>query len=429
VTAAAVPARVAASEPADLLALAILYTPLVAVTFLAKFAVVIGDTELLIGIPLILAATCVGIFSRRLKLEPGRITLYLAMVAILVAEQVFAVKQFQPTSLLLLIAVHAAYVFRIDMAGDPANHLNRFLNIITFICIAGIIQYAAQFAVGIRYAFPIEHFVPRSIVSHAYHSLNPLHYGSKTLKSNGVFLLEPSYLSQFLATGFVLEAAGPQRIWRLICFCAGFVVAFSGTGLIMLAVTLPTLLIAYRRYSLLVFLIMTGIALAMVSEFVGLDLFVKRANEFQTTGSSGYMRYVGPVLLFDQYLWSEPQRWLFGVGSGMMMRTTPMSIYHVSETGWAKIILEFGLVGAAAYFGFLYTCIFRSTQPIVLRVSLAAMTLMSGILDAPPHGLILSLLLWPAAQKSAARTEPDAAQPRAYHTAPPASARWSNCST
>ena len=73
---------------------------------------------------------------------------------------------------------------------------------------------------------------------------------------------------------------------------------------------------------------------------------------------------------------------------------TPRPMYNAAETGWAKLILEFGLIGASAYFYFLYSCVFRSRQPVVLRVSLAAMTLLSGILDSPVHGMILPLLVW-----------------------------------
>jgi hypothetical protein len=37
-----------------------------------------------------------------------------------------------------------------------------------------------------------------------------------------------------------------------------------------------------------------------------------------------------------------------------------------------------------------------------LRVSLAMMTLMSGILDPPAHGMIISLLIWLAPHKDGA---------------------------
>jgi hypothetical protein len=379
---------------ADPLAVVLLFVPLIGVTLLAKFVVQMGTTEILWCVPMILGTTVVGILTGRLRPSPNRLGLYLGMAAVLTLEQVLAVKTFQPTALLLLIGLHLPYAFELKDSGNPTLHHERFLNLALFICICGILQYTGQFVIGVRYAYPIEHFTPDSMLTHGYNFLNPVAYGSKTMKANGVFLLEPSYFSQLLATGFAIEAAGPQRIWRLLCFCVGFVVSFSGTGLLMMAVTVPTLIIVYRRYSLLVFAGLVAIVVLVGGEFIGLDFVTRRVSEFNQTGTSGYQRYVGPTLMFDQYLLTSWQRSLFGVGAGMMMRMTPAPMYHVAETGWAKIILEFGFVGAIAYFGFLYLSIFRAQQSIVLRVNLAMMTLMSGILDGPPHGMILSLLLW-----------------------------------
>ncbi|HEY2733219.1 MAG TPA: hypothetical protein VGI70_04505, partial [Polyangiales bacterium] len=172
---------------------------------------------------------------------------------------------------------------------------------------------------------------------------------------------------------------------------------------IMMAVSLPVLAIVQKRYSIVVFAVMAVFLVYAGGEFLGLELLTKRASEFQDAGSSGYMRYVGPYLALDQYLWSVPswRRWLFGVGAGMMMKMTPAPLYHTAETGWAKIMIEFGIVGTIAYFGFLYTCAFSSRQPLALRFNLVTMSLLSGILDGPAHAMIISLLLWPIVQAEA----------------------------
>jgi hypothetical protein len=378
----------------DLWAVVVLYLPIIGVTIVSKIAFNVGGKEILIGIPAIIGATLLGMFSGRLRLEPRRFMMYLGVSALLVGEQAFAVHAFSDTSLILLLALHLPYVFRLEGIDDPQLHLDRFVNLTWIICIAGIVQYCAQFVIGSRYAFPIEHFMPSSLITHGYNYLNPLRYGSTTYKANGVVLLEPSFYSQLLAIGFGLEAAGRKRLIRLAGYGAGFVVSFSGTGLIMMAAVLPTLMIGYRRYSLLLLLVIGGFTVVAFGQSLGLGLFLERSHEFESTESSGYQRYIGPVMLFGQYLWGDPQRWLFGLGAGMMTRMTPRPMYNAAETGWAKLILEFGLVGASAYFYFLYSCVFRSRQPVVLRVSLAAMTLLSGILDSPVHGMILPLLLW-----------------------------------
>lgn len=376
-------------------ALLVLWIPILGVTVISKIAFVVGGKEILIGVPAILGATVLGIGTGRLVFEPSRLMLYLVVVTILLAEQAFAVNSFSPSSLGLLLALHVPYIFRLRGLGDdPSAQLNAFINLTFVICVAGIVQYFAQFVIGVRYAYPIEHFTPSWMLTHGYNYLNPLKYGSSVLKSNGLVLLEPSFYSQLLAIGFGLEAAGRRRIPRLVVYTIGFGVSFSGTGLIMMAFVLPTLMIAYRRYSLLLLLGVGGLTVLLFGQSLGLGLFLERSREFESTDSSGYQRYIGPALLFGQYLWGDPRRWLFGLGAGMMTRMTPKPMFNAAETGWAKLILEFGLVGAAAYFFFLYSCIFRSRQPAVLRVSLAVMTLLSGILDSPVHGLIIPLLIW-----------------------------------
>lgn len=391
------------TDKADAWSLLVLWLPIIGVTIVSKIAVEVGGREILIGVPAILGATALGAFTGRLQVEPQRFMMYLGVCAILVAEQAFAVYSFSGTSLMLLLTLHIPYIFQLKGLTDEhrRQQLARFVNLTFLICIMGIVQYFAQFVIGARYAYPIEHFVPHSFITHGYNYLNVLRYGSTTYKSNGLVLLEPSFYSQTLAIGFGLEAAGRRRLWRLATYVVGFGVSFSGTGLIMMAFVLPTLMIAYRRYSLLLLLVIAGFTAVLFGESLGLGLFLERSREFESTDSSGYQRYIGPAMLFGQYLWGDPQRWLFGLGAGMMMRMTPKPIFNAAETGWAKLILEFGLIGSIAYFLFLYVCIFRSNQPTVLRVSLAVMTLLSGILDPPVHGLIIPLLIWMAPSQPA----------------------------
>ncbi|HEY2733888.1 MAG TPA: hypothetical protein VGI70_07885, partial [Polyangiales bacterium] len=52
---------------ADWLAVVVLYTPIISVTIISKLAFMMGGTELLISIPLIIASTLLGILTGRLK--------------------------------------------------------------------------------------------------------------------------------------------------------------------------------------------------------------------------------------------------------------------------------------------------------------------------------------------------------------------------
>jgi hypothetical protein len=384
-------------QQSDWIANLILYMPLIGVTFIAKFAFDAGGSELIMGVPVILAALVLGIFTGRLKPHPVRFAVYLMVMAVMVGLSVFAAPQFIPSSLSLVLAVPLAASFELHGAGvDSSVHQRRILDFALFFCLLGIAQYLLQFVIGPRLAFPIDSFGPRGAltITQNYNALIPIRYGASTLKANGVFLLEPSYYSQTLAAGFALEATGPRRLKRLACFCAGFVVAYSGTGLLMLAAALPVLIIAEKRYDILAYLLILGVLMIAFAKPLGLEVFLDRANEFGSTRSSGYMRYVGGIHLFDQYLWPYPQRALFGMGSGMMFRSTPWPLFFVAETGWVKILIEFGIVGFVSYFGFLFFCIFSSRQSLTVRACVAVTPLLSGILDPWSHALMLGLLVW-----------------------------------
>ncbi len=392
-----VPRPTAQPREQDKLSTLILYLPLIGVTILAKLSFKIGGSDIIMGVPMILGALLLGVLTGRLKPHPIRFACYLIVAMVITGLTAFVAKQFVLSSLILILAIPLAHAFQLVGAGeDGAVHLRRFLDFALFIAIVGIAQYALQFVIGARYAYPLEHFPPPGPISitKSYNTLVPLRYGATTFKSNGVFMLEPSYYSQMMAAGFALEAAGPRRLKRLACFLAGFVVAYSGTGLLMLGPALAVLILAERRWEILVFLLLAGAVLAAFAEPLGLDLFVQRAGEFQSTRSSGYMRYVGGWHLFEQYLWPYPKRALFGMGAGMMLRSTPWPEFFVAETGWVKILIEFGLLGFVSFFGFLFFCIFAAKQSITLRACVAVTPLLSGILDPWSHSLMLTLLVW-----------------------------------
>ena len=421
---APIPQQAEPGRAVDRLGTIVLYMPMIGITILCKFAYEISGSEILFGVPMILAAAGLGLLSGRLKVEPQRMAAYLLLAAILVAESALAVQTFVMSSLILLLAMPLAYGFRLVAPVEPAEvHLRRFLNLAFIICLAGIAQYFGQFVLGKKLVFPIESFTPHNFVTHQYNTQIPIHFGGSTYKSNGIVMLEPSYFSQLLALGFSLEFVGPKRLVRLGAYLIGFYVAYSGTGLVMLGVTITVLLIVNKRFDQLIIGLVGAVVVFMFAEQLRLDFFTKRLTEFNSTGSSGYQRYIGGLHLFNQYLWHTPQRWLFGLGAGMMFRTTPWATFATAGTGWVKMMLEFGLVGFISYFGFLFYCTFRAPQPLALRLCIAVTMLLNGIFDPWSHGLVLSLLAWlPPLQ------DPHLLSRRKQGDAPPAERVWTGAS-
>jgi hypothetical protein len=134
---------------------------------------------------------------------------------------------------------------------------------------------------------------------------------------------------------------------------------------------------------------------------------LNRANEFSDPKSSGFARFVGGFYLFDQMLWPEPSRALFGYGAGAFMEYTHLFQREVADMPMTKMVFEFGVIGAAVYFSFLLSCLFSSPLPRIVSVAIALTFFLNGMYVPFSHGLALSLLVLtslPAHERRAGRS-------------------------
>jgi len=332
-----------------------------------------------------------------IRFEPQRLMLYATMLAILGLIQIAQPDSFSPSSMLLLAALHLPYVFTVPHSGDRERIVRFFLGIVTIFAWCGIAQYSLQFFVNARFLFPIEHFVPASFIVQHFNKQAAVAYGSEVYRANGVFLLEPSFFSQVLAVAIVAELTTLARAFRLAVFGIAVLVSYSGTGMLVLAICLPIYAVTQRRWGLLLFGVIALIVAIPLLEYLHLDRFLSRLGEFGSTQSSGFARFVGGFYLFDQFLWGDPWRTLFGYGAGAFADYASQSHYPVAEMALFKVVFEFGLVGALAYFGFLCCCLCSSSAPRILILAVGITYLLNGIYTTFAHGLALGLLLWNSA--------------------------------
>lgn len=399
------PARRRRADRSDGLALALLLTPLVATTVLAKWATPIGPADLGMSWPLILGAVLLGWISGRLRADPARCTAFLALVGSLGLIQLVRGEPFSLPSLLLMSAIFGCYVVSATHgAPSPARALDLFLGLCGFIALAAVAQFLVQFVVGRDLAFPVDNLLPRSLLIQGYNNQIPIDAGTTIQKANGVFLLEPSFLSQLMAVAIVAQLTDTReqpalgRAARLATFCAALYLSFSGTGLLVLAVALPVLVIVQRRWSLMLLAALAIGASWAFHEALRLDVYLERASEFTSMRSSGFERFVSPFLMFDEFLWRDPWRTLFGIGAGSYMPHVAIAYYPAAEMAYSKIVFEYGVFGAAGTFGFLLWAVFRSPAPLALQVAVIVMFFMSGLYTAASHGIALTLLAWPHAK-------------------------------
>lgn len=395
-------AAAASAEPAPAagpLASLLLYTPLLSATLLAKLSVPpFAAQSLSIAYLFILLALALGLALGCLRLDSGRLSFFLLFVGSLGAVQILRGEPFSPTSMLLLATLHLAYAFYLPRPGDSTGRaLAFFLGLATLLALCGIAQYAVQLAFGPRYAFPIENFVPGEFVIRGFNMQAPIAYGASTYRANGVFFAEPSFFSQFMALAIVVELLTRNRLARVALYALALLLSYSGTGVLLLAVCGPLILVTRRRWDILWLAAFGLVLLVALGDFLDLDKLAGRIGEFGSMRSSGFARFISGFYLFDQYLWPYPLKALFGYGAGQFPDYASRLPYPVAEMTLFKMVFEYGLLGAAFYFSFIAYCLRQSRAPAIARLAVALTLLLSGPFVPFFHGLALSLLVWTSA--------------------------------
>ena len=384
-------------------ALLILAMPLIGASFLSKLAIPgFNIPGISLGFPLIYLALAWGAYRGDLiAIEWPRLMGLCLMAGTLGLASALNADRVSATSLMLLMMLHLPYVFHIPGSERTRNTLLKFfLGSALIIALCGIAQFFAQMVLPAAYVFPIENFLPDALRVTGFNMQIPLSYGSTVYRANGIFMQEPSFFSQFLAVAILVELLTFNRIWiALVCGLA-IIVSQSGTGLVLLGVGLPLLMIVRRRWDLLAGGLILLLLLALAGPLLHLDNLVGRIGEFGSTKSSGYERFLGGFFVFADTAGKEPLNMLFGYGAGNFRSVVQRAGYPASEMALFKMVFEFGVIGAIAYFGFIFYCIFSARGPIVVRVVLALSLFLNGAYNTFMHSLALSLLVWSSSSSS-----------------------------
>ena len=378
------------------LASLLLYTPLLATTLLAKLSVPpFAAQSLSIAYLFILLAPVLGLVLGLLRLDSGRLSFFLVFIGCIGAIQVFRGEPFSLNSMLLLVTLFVAYVFYLPRQDDPtASALRFFLGFATLLALAGIAQYGVQLTVGLRYAFPIENFVPEAFLIGGFNMQAPIGYGESAYRVNGIFLAEPSFFSQFMAVAIIAELLTSSRLLRVALYGLALLLSYSGTGLILLVICGPLILITRRHWGLL-WLIIGALVLAVaLGSYIDLDKLTGRIGEFGAVRSSAHARFIAGFDVLTRFLWHDPLTALFGFGAGAFPGYAMRMPFPVAEMTLFKMLLEYGVLGAALYFAFIFYCVFRSTAPVIVRLAVALTLFLNGPFVPFFHGLALSLLVW-----------------------------------
>jgi hypothetical protein len=390
--------------------------------FLQRVAVEIGGALIPAGFPATLLAVGLLALTGRARVAGLRLMLFLGF-GLLACTSAFRGEEVSMPSLAYALALYPVFVFTVRM--DAPSHLklmDAYQKIMLVVSVLAVAQFAGQFVhpgVDLFLWAPHLPFLDRlhaltriglleeyaSLTGQAYNTLNPLGYGTALFKSNGFFLLEPSLLSQFAALAVIIELSCFAARSRILFYLAAMLVAYSGTGPMLLAVFGWIFLWRFNRRILLLGMLGAFLLAAMAGP-LRLDAFLARAGELTSTTSSGFARFVSPFWLIGDFQLERLGTLLFGFGPGAIDLYTAAVPYGAHDPTWGKVIFEYGFVGAAVFFAFIAACLFAATRSRPVAAALFISYLALGGYFLSPYQCLLVFVLGALASRPDVRARP-----------------------
>jgi hypothetical protein len=327
--------------------------------------------------------------SGRLLIRYDRLLWYLVMGLAATLSLVLNFKSTMLTSYGLFMVVYfLCTLSRPSTSEDYNATLYSFQLLLLIVAFFAIAQFAAQLVVDGTKIIMFYFIFPNSVLplppifgSSAIGGANtiiPLFTGSSLVKSNGIFLSEPSVLSQMMALGILIEILEFRRSQYLFSMVLALLLSYSGTGLMILLICLPIAGLRQGRVALAALFVILFAGGCIAAGIIDLSVFVNRIGEFQNTNTSGSMRFVSPLWLAAKYFDAAPLGALL-IGNGPGMAKTFTDIWYAATTPtWFKLIYEYGLIGAFIFVCFLASCLRKSWCPLPLLAALMVMLIIGA---------------------------------------------------
>jgi hypothetical protein len=373
---------------------------LVAAIALQRFALPFGEGGIALALPV--AWLVAGALALGGRLDVWRVALFGLLAAAAAVSAAINLDAVSPDSFALLLATYAPFLVAVPVAeGEWRRALGVFQALAALCAGLGLIQFAAQFAFDAPWLFTFKGVLPEAILQDGYNTIVPLSYGAPVFKSNGGILLEPSIFSQILALALLIEILAFGRAWRLALFAAALPVAYSGTGLLLLAVFLGPILIRRRAHGIAAGLALGAFVIVVLGDVWHADALFRRLGEWQSTQTSGFARFLSAFWLLGDHVADDPVALLFGRGPGSIAPAMAAAPYAAHDPTWGKALFEYGIVGTAALAAFIGVCLFRGTPSRGLSAVLLFGYLFFGgmLLDSRYAAVLLALAVWPRIER------------------------------
>jgi hypothetical protein len=305
---------------------------------------------------------------------------------------------------------------------DEAAYLAVLRMLVGLALMASVLVFVDWLAQAASLGMPsIETVIPKTMLYSDYVYVQPLTWHSAWNKPNGLFFLETSHVSQFIAMGAILELLFFRRPLTSVILVAALASTFGGTGIVLFLTGLPFVLLRTPPRAALLMLAAVPLAYLALNSSGVIDNFVHRTAEFSQNDSSAHNRFILPVQRFTE-LWSgDPAVAWLGQGAGSMPKAVNSAAHRVIGLAWppyVKVAVEYGGIVLASWIAFVLVSMFGNGVPVAVSwVAFAQFQFLNGSLNVPIHSIYCWLL---CAGYVIVRERPvPSASPRAAAAAPP----------
>ena len=372
--------------------------------YLQRLAIPIGGAA--ISVPLVAtgAALTALAASRRLTFSRTRLVLFAVMGALAALAQAFVLAPASMASLAYLLVLYLVYTVRLEMeAADYRAIWRAYAALMVVPAVLVFLQFGWQLHAGPGSGPGFDFLFPRRLLLPGYVYQSSTETWQTWNRPNGVFFLEPSFCSAFLALAFLNEALLLHRRGFAVLFLAALLLCSGATGLVIVAVTIAWRL-RHSRSAALAVAATGALLLPLVIESGSQIATLGRLAELSSPGSSGYDRLILPLASLYQVV-GDPGGWLTGHGAGQ--------ITEAYGNAWpvVKLTYEYGLPTAVAWLA-LFVAAIWGPQNAGYRIAVFVVFQFTGGYLLSPIMVLFAALSCAMCAVSAERTF---GQPRAPH--------------
>ncbi|MET3925008.1 hypothetical protein [Devosia sp. 2618] len=356
--------------------------------FLQKFAVSMGGAQISVIVPCVLVFLIVAARVRGLQLRPLRLVAYLGFLGLGALSQLWVARDISLMSFLALLVLYLPLVFQLRLDEQEwRGVLGIFQRMMAVVAGVVLLQVGWQLAFG--WTLSLERVVPAGLLQQGF-VYEPVVADGAYMRPNGLFFLETSFVSMFLALALIIEIAQDRKAWRLALLAVALGASFGGTGYVMLAVAVPFLVAKVPARTALWLLALGAAGLAVAYSLGALDAVLARGDEFSRSDSSGYARVVLPFLQLVEALQGAVNPFsAYGAGNAPTAQSSAWPV--------VKLTFEYGVLATTCLMALIWGASYRRDRLYLCVPLLTAFNFTGGYLHNPVvTGLLFALCALPA---------------------------------